>query len=191
MGLTSQVSASPIAETWASQLRASVDRTNNLEDALRNAPPLKQEFKADHADNYLGMTMKQVAKLISINKDTHERDAFHVRIGGFDTHNDNYKTGDRLAEIDEALKSLEEEAKLQGVWDQLLIVQSSEIARTAESNGGGSDHAWGGNYFIMGGAVKGGQILGQYPELVESSPLYMRRGRIVPTTSWEMIWNGV
>ena len=43
----------------------------------------------------------------------------------------------------------------------------------------------------MGGAVKGGQILGQYPELVESSPLYMRRGRIVPTTSWEMIWNGV
>jgi uncharacterized protein (DUF1501 family) len=189
--LTSQVSASPIAETWASQLRASVDRTNNLEDALRNAPPLKQEFKADHADNYLGMTMKQVAKLISINKDTHERDAFHVRIGGFDTHNDNYKTGDRLAEIDEALKSLEEEAKLQGVWDQLLIVQSSEFARTAESNGGGSDHAWGGNYFIMGGAVKGGQILGQYPELVESSPLYMRRGRIVPTTSWEMIWNGV
>ena len=43
---------------------------------------------------------------------------------------------------DEALKSLEEEAKLQGVWDQLLIVQSSEFARTAESNGGGSDHAW-------------------------------------------------
>ncbi len=27
----------------------------------------------------------------------------------------------------------------------------------------GTDHAWGGNHFIVGGSVKGGLIHGQYP----------------------------
>jgi uncharacterized protein (DUF1501 family) len=191
--LTSQVGASPIAETWTSQLRRSIDRTNALDEALRNAPPLKQDFKAENMGERfnLGPSMEQVAKLIAMNKDTHERNAFHIKIGGFDTHNVNENTGVQLGYVDKALQSLEEELKLQGVWDQVVVVQGSEFARTVESNGGGSDHAWGGNYFMMGGAVKGGQILGQYPELHTSGSQWLPRGRLIPTTSWEMVWNGV
>ena len=44
---------------------------------------------------------------------------------------------------------------------------------------------------MLGGAVKGGQILGQYPELHESGSQWLKRGRMIPTTSWEQVWNGV
>lgn len=45
---------------------------------------------------------------------------------------------------------------------------------------------------ILGGDVQGGQILGEYPsDLTPSGPLVDDRGRIIPTTSWDSIWNGV
>merc|ERR1712150_292863 len=58
----------------------------------------------------------------------------------------------------------------------------------------GSDHGWGGNYFLQGGRIKGGKILGRYPdnldgELNVDPPT--GRGRFIPTTCWEAIWNGI
>jgi hypothetical protein len=45
---------------------------------------------------------------------------------------------------------------------------------------------------ILGGGVKGGQILGQYPsDLSPGGLLVDGRGRFLPTTSWEAVWNGV
>ena len=43
----------------------------------------------------------------------------------------------------------------------------------------------------MGGAVRGGQILGEYPNLAEGSPLDTGRGRLIPTLPWEAMWNGI
>ena len=44
----------------------------------------------------------------------------------------------------------------------------------------------------MGGAVKGSQILGQYPgDLSGASALNLGRGRMLPTHSWEAIWHGI
>ena len=51
---------------------------------------------------------------------------------------------------------------------------------------------------MMGGAVKGGQIVGQYPsDIGEFGPLALPRGRMIPTTSWDAVflpiadWAGV
>jgi uncharacterized protein (DUF1501 family) len=44
----------------------------------------------------------------------------------------------------------------------------------------------------LGGHIKGGQILGEYPsDLTLAGPLVDGRGRIIPTTSWDAVWNGV
>jgi hypothetical protein len=51
--------------------------------------------------------------------------------------------------------------------------------------------AWGGNYFLAGGDVKGGQILGQYPDFSPDNPAWIDRGRFVPTTSWDAVNNGI
>ena len=45
---------------------------------------------------------------------------------------------------------------------------------------------------MFGGDVKGGQILGDYPQsFSESDPTNIGRGRLMPTTSWEAMWYGV
>ena len=45
---------------------------------------------------------------------------------------------------------------------------------------------------MIGGGLKGGRVLGNYPDsLLEDGPQIMRRGRVIPTTSWDSIMNGV
>ena len=41
-----------------------------------------------------------------------------------------------------------------------------------------------GNYFVVGGGVRGGQVLGEYPSRVhvEHNPLGISNGRVIPTT---------
>ena len=57
---------------------------------------------------------------------------------------------------------------------------------------------WGGHYFAMGGALKGGKMFGKYPtDITSQGPLNTGRGRMIPTLSWESIlapmseWLGV
>ncbi|KAL7546827.1 hypothetical protein ACHAWF_010159, partial [Thalassiosira exigua] len=60
------------------------------------------------------------------------------------------------------------------------------------NSNGGTDHAWGGNYFMAGGSVKGGQIKGNFPTpLGPESDYWLPRGRWIPSTPWESIWNGI
>jgi uncharacterized protein (DUF1501 family) len=82
--------------------------------------------------------------------------------------------------------------------DSVLTFSASDFARTLRTNGSGSDHAWGGNQFVMGGPVAGGQVLGQYPSLALDSPDDVGRGgRILPTTSVDslvaelLLWFGL
>ena len=49
-----------------------------------------------------------------------------------------------------------------------------------------------GNHFVMGGAVAGGKIHGQYPDdFSDNGSLNIGRGRIIPTIPWEAIWKPV
>eukprot|EP01049_Picozoa_sp_SAG25_P001378 SAG25_NODE_60_length_18113_cov_233.489952_11_plen_237_part_00 len=51
--------------------------------------------------------------------------------------------------------------------------------------------AWGGNSFVLGGAVRGGRILGQWPDLAPGGELDTGRGRLIPTTPWDGMWHGI
>jgi uncharacterized protein (DUF1501 family) len=42
---------------------------------------------------------------------------------------------------------------------------ASDFSRTFTTNGDGTDHAWGAHHFMMGGAVRGGVVYGQYPTI--------------------------
>ena len=42
---------------------------------------------------------------------------------------------------------------------------------------------------MIGGAVNGGRMLGAYPDdLTDSGTLNIGRGRLIPTTAWEQLW---
>ncbi len=84
-----------------------------------------------------------------------------------------------------------------GVFSEVATFTISDFGRTLTSNGKGSDHGWGGHHIVMGGAVNGGTIYGDYPELSMSSPLDTGRGVYAPTTSVDeyfaelALWFGV
>ena len=96
------------------------------------------------------------------------RDVFFVELIGFDTHSDMDATlSGLLGDVNDALGSFVAEMKAQGTWGNVTIVSASDFGRTLTSNGLGTDHAWGGNHFVAGGSVKGGQVFGQYISITQ------------------------
>jgi len=120
-----------------------------------------------------------------------ERSTFFASLGAFDTHNFALSES-KLGQVEAALRPFVADMKHLGVWDSVTVVVASEFGRTITSNGKGTDHGWGGHAQIMGGAVRGGRILGRYPSsLGTGSELSAGRGRIIPTTSWDAVWHGL
>ena len=127
------------------------------------------------------------------------RQTIFVSRGGWDHHSALITPQQTmLAELTPALAAFQTALENCGLADSVLTFSASDFARTLRSNGSGSDHAWGGNQFVMGGPVSGGQVLGQYPSLaLDSSDDVGRGGRILPTTSVDslvaelLLWFGL
>ena len=88
-----------------------------------------------------------------------------VDVGGWDTHvNQGAGTGylaDRLGELGRGLAGFSEEIGQAG-WRDTVVVVISEFGRTFRENGDrGTDHGHGSVYWVMGGGINGGRILGE------------------------------
>ena len=135
--------------------------------------------------------LRQVSKVIASRAVMGaERDIFYVSLGGFDTHSNILSGTDSLfGTIDIGLDVFVREMKALGVWDSVALQAISEFGRTMTTNGQGTDHAWGGNYFLIGGDVRGGKVHGAFPELrVDGPNSISSTGPMLPTSSWESIW---
>uniref|UniRef100_A0A7S0KZ56 DUF1501 domain-containing protein n=1 Tax=Asterionellopsis glacialis TaxID=33640 RepID=A0A7S0KZ56_9STRA len=176
---------------WSQAFIDGTNRTAEIRTALANSMAATVESFSGSA----GDKLKMVSKLIRTREIRGvNRDAFHVFLHGFDTHGEMASAvNTRLWDLNKGLDAFVEEMKLINLFDQVTVVFASEFGRTiAMNNNAGTDHAWGGNYFMLGGAVKGGQILGKYPEsFSEQDATNDGRGRLVPTTSWDALWNGI
>jgi uncharacterized protein (DUF1501 family) len=87
-----------------------------------------------------------------------------VDVGGWDTHvNQGAATGylaQRLGELGRGLAGYADEVG-PDVWNKTTVVVVSEFGRTFRENGDkGTDHGHGSVYWVMGGAVKGGRVVG-------------------------------
>ena len=126
------------------------------------------------------------------------RQIFFVEIGGFDNHDELLiNHGSNLKEVNDALRYFNSLLFELNMNDCVTTFSVSDFARTLTSNGNGTDHAWGGNAFIMGGAVNGKDIYGNYPTLALNSDLDLRSGVMIPTTAADLymaelaLWFGV
>ena len=136
------------------------------------------------------------------------RQVFFVQYGSFDTHDgENPRQGLLLAQLDHALSYFDSVLAKLGMGDQVTAFTASDFNRTFTTNGDGTDHAWGGHHFVMGGAVKGGDIYGTYPTLgidrvaTSSTPAFANPDAVgnalIPTTSVDVYmatmgsWMGV
>ena len=120
------------------------------------------------------------------------RDIFFVSLGGFDNHGDQFgsnatgktllagKHFDLLKTLDEALTVFYRATDSMGVASNVTTMTMSDFGRTLRSNGNGSDHGWGGHQLVLGGAVKGGRIVGDFPMPALGTSVDLGEGRLLP-----------
>jgi uncharacterized protein (DUF1501 family) len=106
-----------------------------------------------------------------------------VSLGGWDTHvrqgNHVGQLADRLRPLGDGLAAL---AKgLRPEWQDTAVIVLSEFGRAVHENGdGGTDHGHGNVVWVLGGAVQGGRIYGDWPGLAPAA-LYESRDLAVTT----------
>jgi len=121
-----------------------------------------------------------------------------VKYNGWDHHNDLLTQQlEMLKTVDNALMSFAEVLNELGVFDNVTTFSMSDFGRTLTSNGNGTDHAWGGNSIVMGGAVNGKDFYGDFPSLELGNNLDIGKGVLIPSTPTDLyfaelaLWFGV
>ena len=147
----------------------------------------------------LGRQLYQIAKLVSGNATVQgNRQIFFAQMSAFDTHGNQAVDGSPadgqhaqlLKELGDALGAFYRAMKALGLGESVTAFTQSDFGRTfVPNNSMGTDHAWGNNHLVVGGAVKGGRGYGSYPDLTLGGPndvgvdTWEQQGRWIPTSS--------
>lgn len=116
-------------------------------------------------------------------------DVVALSIDGWDTHA--RQTGQlqtRLTGLDQVIAGLHEGLGAQ--WADTVVVVATEFGRTVRVNGTqGTDHGTGSSLLVVGGAVKPGGLIGDWPTLAENR---LFEGRdLTPTVDVRSVFKGL
>ena len=133
----------------------------------------------------LDTQLQTVARLIAARDELQmRRQVFLVAAGGFDSHdNQNEVQPGLLADVSESIAAFYRATVDLGVAENVTTFTQSDFGRTLTSNGDGTDHAWGGNQLVVGGAVRGRELYGDYPLLEIGGAEDVGGGRMIPGIS--------
>lgn len=142
----------------------------------------------------LANQLKMVARIIASRELLGmRRQIFFCSIGGFDTHGlQPAAHAALLSEVSRGIKAFYDAtaAPEVNVADKVTTFTAADFGRTFKPNGQGTDHAWGNNHIVAGGAVQGGKLYGSFPNFVlgganDTDSSNGATGRWIPTTSVE------
>jgi uncharacterized protein (DUF1501 family) len=180
--------ANTFEQSFANLTMDSVDASERFGSAFESAPTFATPFP----DNNLARQLNTIAKTIAVRQQLGlRRQTFFVNYGGWDHHAELLASqAARLSTLDGALTAFQLTLEELNMQDDVITFSASDFSRTLRSNGRGTDHAWGGNAFVMGGPIDGGKVKSTtlrpsgYPTIVLDGPDDIGRGGLLlPTTS--------
>jgi uncharacterized protein (DUF1501 family) len=157
------------------------------EGGVPNPPPYLDPVSQKLMDNPLADSMQTVARIIAGYSSLGvTRQIFFVQLGGFDTHNNQAATHSQLlTQLAAAFEYFDAQMVALGLGSQVTSFTISDFGRTLTSNSNGTDHGWGSHHFVVGGAVQGHDMYGQYPVIGVNQVNDVGEGRLIPTTAVE------
>ena len=152
---------------------------HHLEAAVKSGLELRQEVALDMADE------TNAANRSAINTKGFEleaermgrlmRDKYRIGfidVGGWDTHvGEGAAQGTLATNLGNLSKGLQAFSQsLGGEWNNTVVVVLSEFGRTFRENGSrGTDHGHGTVYWLLGGSLNGGRIVGEQQRVARST----------------------
>jgi uncharacterized protein (DUF1501 family) len=167
-----------------------------------NDPKLRYDnpLTGVQAPNALAQQLQVVARMVDAGisgASGVKRQVFFVSLGSFDTHDvQNRNQADLLARVGQAMRYFDTSLGALGAQGNVTLFTASDFGRTFTSNGDGTDHGWGSHHFVMGGAVRGGDLYGRFPTLAtknptnnnfDGSPDQLGNGAMLPQTSVDQL----
>ena len=170
------VSLMPIGET-----RFEGDRSRNpaLMDKIAAA-----SFKTSFPDSVIGRQMRNVAGLLRAGNVTGAPgQVIFCPFGGFGPSIAQMKMKSPLyGQLSAAMGALYQATVEMGISRQVTIFTESEFGRTLRPNAThGTDPGWGNHHFVLGGAVRGGEVYGKFPDMLAGP--FASDSALIPTTS--------
>jgi uncharacterized protein (DUF1501 family) len=138
-------------------------------------------------DNPLAASLQTVARIIAGRASLGvTRQIFYVQLGSFDTHDSQAQQhATLLTQLGSAFEYFDGLMTGMGLGSQVTSFTISDFGRTLTSNSDGTDHGWGSHHFVVGGAVQGQDMYGQYPVIGANQINDVGQGRLIPTTAVE------
>lgn len=206
-GMVNPVYQDIFKNSYRKTIKTAIDGHEMLEPVLEDDIVFNVPFSDNGTEDYLSQSFKMIAKTIAgRNTLNMSRQIFFVDFGGWDMHDELIQTqAGLMTKLDNAIYEFSSALQQLGVWDKVTTFSLSEFSRTLTSNGNGTDHAWGGNVFVLGGDVQGKKICGSFPSLAltnyntnnDTNPLEVGGGVLIPTTATDeyfaeiALWYGV
>ena len=179
-----------LQDEYVKRFKRSIEDARMADRDFRSWSAGFSNFTRESHDPLFGLSMRRIAQMISGHQEFGDvrRQTFFVNYGGWDHHEKLHSEfKGRIEDVSFVLKAFRDALVQEDMFDKVVLFTASDFGRTLTSNGGGSDHGWGGNAMILGGPVNGKRVLGQYPEMdLEGKQISnTERGNFIPTASLE------
>ena len=162
-------------------LRTSLVSNELLTEQLAIGGDLSTSFPSSS----LGQQLQIIARIISRRQGLGVgRQIFFVQQGGYDTHRNQPNNLPELQQdLGNSLRAFYDATVELGVASNVTSFTASDFGRALQPSRNGTDHGWGNHHMVVGGAVNGGQILGDVPPPILGHDYDQGRGRLIPQVS--------
>jgi len=167
-----------LAKVYANDpaLSGALMRAQGLRTDMPTASQMMDMASAGTGKNAVGTLPAMTRKAAEFLRQPKAPQIVMLEQGGWDSHANLAAEKsvflNNLHQLDESLGLLRDALDApdaQGLWKRTIVVVATEFGREVAINGTrGTDHGTGGAAFVVGGAVRGGQVLADWPGLAKA-----------------------